>query len=148
MRRVSIVTACLFLATIMSHAQTEQSVPILESESSGAWFVELASSPSADGTAVATLEREEADFHAAAASAGVRYTERRHFRKLWNGLTVNASDRDASRLRNVPGVQAVYPVAKVDLHQVEEQPGNVALTTRTRCYCRSSRTCSTHRCGS
>ena len=91
MRRVTLVSACLLLATMMSHAQTEQSVPMLESETSDTWFVELASSPTADGTAVATLEREEAEFHAAAASAGVRYTKRRHFRGLWNGLTVGAS---------------------------------------------------------
>ena len=91
MRRVALVSACLLLATMMSHAQTEQSVPTLENESSGTWFVELASPPTVDGTAVATLEREEAGFHSAAARAGVRYAEGRHFRKLWNGLTVRAS---------------------------------------------------------
>jgi subtilisin family serine protease len=56
----------------------------------------------------------------------VRYTEKRHFRQLWNGLTVRASTRDAARLKTVPGVQAVYPVAKVDLLQIEGQPGAVA----------------------
>jgi minor extracellular serine protease Vpr len=126
MRRVTLVSACLLLATMMSHAQTEQSAPILESETSDTWFVELASAPTVDGTSVATLEREEAGFHSAAARAGARYTERRHFRKLWNGLSLTASSRDVSLLRALPGVKAVYPVAKVDLHQVEGPPGAVA----------------------
>jgi minor extracellular serine protease Vpr len=126
MRRVTLVSACLLLATMMSHAQTEQSAPVLESATSDAWFVELASSPTVDGTSVASLEREEASFHSAAARAGARYTERRHFRKLWNGLSVSASSRDVSLLRALPGVKAVYPVAQVDLHQVEGPPGAVA----------------------
>ena len=126
MRRVTLVSACVLLATMMSHAQTEQSVPMLENETSDTWFVELASSPTADGTAVATLEREEAGFHSAATRAGARYTKRRHFRGLWNGLSVNASPRDAALLRALPGVQAVYPVARIDLHQQEGQPGAVA----------------------
>ncbi len=126
MRRVTLVSACVLLATMMSHAQTEQSVPMLENETSDTWFVELASSPTADGTAVATLEREEAGFHSAATRAGARYTKRRHFRGLWNGLSVSASSRDAALLRALPGVQAVYPVARIDLHQQEGQPGAVA----------------------
>lgn len=54
------------------------------------------------------------------------YTKTRHFRGLWNGLSIRASARDAARLRELPGVLAVYPVAKVDLQQVEGQPGAVA----------------------
>jgi subtilisin family serine protease len=118
---------------MLSYAQTEQSVPILDNESTGSWFVELASPPTADGTAVATLEREEGEFHAAATSAGVRYSEGRHFRKIWNGLTVRASAADVPKLRALPGVQSVYPVVKVTLQQVEEQPGAVAdLVTAIR----------------
>ena len=60
------IGVCLLLATMMSDAQTGQSVPTLDNEASGSWFVELASPPTVDGTAIATLEREEAGFHAAA----------------------------------------------------------------------------------
>jgi subtilisin family serine protease len=126
MRTTAVVSVCLVLALITSNAQTGPSVPVLENEASDGWFVELASSPTIEGTADATLEREEAGFHAAAASAGVRYTKKRHFRRLWNGLSIRASARDATRLRALPGVQAVYPVTKVDLQQVEGQPGAVA----------------------
>ena len=120
------IGVCLLLATVMSYAQTGQSVPTLDNEATGSWFVELASPPTIDGTAVATLDREEAGFHAAAASAGVRYSKGRHFRKLWNGLTVRASAGDIPKLRALPGVQSVYPVVKIALQQVEEQPGAVA----------------------
>jgi subtilisin family serine protease len=130
---LSAIGVCLLLATMLSHAQTGQSVPTLDNESTGSWFVELSSPPTADGTAVATLEREEAGFHSAAASAGIQYSEGRHFRKLWNGLTVRASAGDAPKLRALPGVQSVYPVVKVTLQQVEEQPGAVAdLVTAIR----------------
>ncbi|MEO8259419.1 MAG: S8 family serine peptidase [Acidobacteriota bacterium] len=125
-RFLSAFAACLLLATLSSSAQTGQSVPILENESTGAWFVELSSPPAAEGTAVAALEGEEAGFHTAAASAGIRYSEGRHFRRLWNGLTVTASADDVRKLRALPGVQSVYPVLKVALQQVEEQPGAVA----------------------
>jgi subtilisin family serine protease len=108
---------------MMSHAQTEQSVPILDNESSGAWFVELASPPGIDGTAASTLDREEAGFYAAAASAGVRYTKGQRFRTLWNGVTVRASGGNVAKLRALPGVQAVYPVVKIAAQQLEEPPG-------------------------
>jgi hypothetical protein len=126
---VGALTAALFAATIISHAQQSQSVPVSESESAGMWFVELASPPTSDGTAVTALEREEAEFHSAASGAGVRYAETRHFRTLWNGLTVNASGRDVSKLRSLPGVKSVFPVLKVYLQQASHSPS----------ICRSSR---------
>jgi minor extracellular serine protease Vpr len=117
------VLVSLLLATNMLAGQ---SVPTLDNEASGSWFVELASPPAIDGTAIGTLEREEESFHAAASSAGLRYSEGRHFRKLWNGLTVRASAGDITRLRAIPGVQAVYPVVKIAARQIEEQPTAVA----------------------
>jgi subtilisin family serine protease len=112
----------LLLATVMATAQSGQSVPINESESTGLWFVELSSPPTDEGTAAATLEREETDFHAAAANARVRYSEGRHFRKLWNGLTVRASETDIAKVRTLPGVQSVSPVLTVSMQQAPEDP--------------------------
>ena len=122
---VGALSAALFAATIISHAQQSQSVPVSDNESSGLWFVELASPPISDGTAVTALEREEAEFHSSASGAGIRYAEKRHFRTLWNGLTVNASGREVSKLRSLPGVKSVFPVMKVYLQQAEPQPGNL-----------------------
>ncbi len=118
--------ASLLLASMIGYAQTEQSVSRLDNESSDSWFVELASPPTTEGTATATLEREEATFHAAAAGAGVRYSRGRSYRDLWNGVTVRATAREVSKLRSLPGVQAVYPVVKISIQQAEEPPGDVA----------------------
>jgi len=120
------IAASLLLASMIVSGQTGQSVPILENESSDSWFVELASPPSIEGTAAATLEREEAGFHAAAAGAGVRYSRGRSYRDLWNGVTVRATAGEVSKLRSLPGVQAVYPVVRISLQQAEDPPGAVA----------------------
>jgi len=123
---VSAVVAVFLSATMMSHAQSTQSLPLSDNETPDLWFVELSSAPASDGTAVASLEREEGNFHAAATAAGIRYTESRHFRELWNGLTVRATAREVSKLRALPGVQAVYPDVKVTINQQEDPSGNVA----------------------
>jgi hypothetical protein len=106
--------------TMMSHAQSPQSIPLSGHEAPDMWFVELSSEPTIEGTSLGTLEREEANFHAAAAAAGARYSEKQHFRDLWNGLTVRAAARDAAKLRGLPGVQGVYPVHKVALSQLDQ----------------------------
>src|SRR5690349_4062857 len=89
----------LFLTAVVSYAQSEQSVPLSANDSPTAWFVELKSPPTIEGSNAAALDIEEGSFHAAAAAAGIRYSESRHFRKLFNGLTVRASAREVARLR-------------------------------------------------
>ncbi|HEX7137586.1 MAG TPA: S8 family serine peptidase, partial [Vicinamibacterales bacterium] len=126
MKRVLLATVVAVLtASVLPYAQSEQTIPASDVESSPLWFVELSNPPTSDGTSMAVLEREEADFHAAATNARVQYSENKHFRELWNGLTVRANGRNADRLRGVPGVAAVYPVTKVRITQEEGQPGNV-----------------------
>ena len=116
--------AVIVLATAISSAQTgQQSVPVLENESSGLWFVELSSPPAVEGTAPAELDRDEQNFHRAASTAGIRYTQGRRFRKLWNGVTVRASAGDLPKMRALPGVAGVYPVMTISLDQNEAQPG-------------------------
>jgi minor extracellular serine protease Vpr len=116
--------AVIVLAATISSAQTDQqSVPVLENESSGLWFVELSSPPAIEGTAQADLDRDERSFHSAAISAGLRYTSGRRFGKLWNGLTVRASSGDLMKMRSLPGVVGVYPVMQIKREQAEVQPG-------------------------
>jgi subtilisin family serine protease len=116
------IAAAVLCASMITVGQSQ-----LEIEIPQLWFVELSSPPTADGTAAAALEREEASFHAAAADAGIKYSEGRHFRSLWNGLTVRASVTDMSKIRSLSGVQAVYPVTKVHPAQdVEQPPDSVA----------------------
>ena len=63
MRKVLTAIGLIIISTtMMSHAQSAQSIPVADNETSQLWFVELSSPPSIDGTAVATLEREEATF--------------------------------------------------------------------------------------
>ena len=123
----------IVFATALSHGQAPapgstgvaptEMVP-LEDETPRAWFVELASPPASDGTSRLTLEREEASFHSAAARAGIHYSESRHFRDLWNGVTVETDLAGANSLRGLPGVNAIYPVVSARRAQQEGTPGN------------------------
>ena len=124
-RILSATVAAVLAATVLPYAQSQETIPLTDAESSSVWFVELSNPPTSEGTALAALEREESDFHAAAASARVQYTERKHFRELWNGLTVRADGRNADKIRGLPGVASVYPVTKVTIAQDDSQPGNV-----------------------
>jgi minor extracellular serine protease Vpr len=120
------IVAAVISASMMTHAQSVTSISEADNETIDRWFVELSSAPTIDGTGIAALEREEATFHAAAAAAGIRYRESRHFRDLFNGLTVRATGRDVAKLRSLPGVRAVYPDVKLTLSQQEVPPGNTA----------------------
>ena len=81
-RFLSAVGVSVLLSTMLSYAQTGQSVSTLDNESTGSWFVELSSQPTVEGTPLATLEREEQAFHAAATGAGIRYTTVRPFQSF------------------------------------------------------------------
>jgi minor extracellular serine protease Vpr len=97
--------------------ETATQVDAAAAENTDLWFVELHRAPTADGSSVASLESEEAAFHAAAAAVGAEYAEGRHFRTLWNGLTVRADAANLARLRALPNVRATYPVTRVEMLQ-------------------------------
>ena len=119
------IGAVIAIVTITSQAQEPGSAPLNETDASDLWFVELSNQPTIEGTGLAALEREEADFHSTARAAGAVYSEKQHFRELWNGLTVRASARDVAKLRGLPGVQSVYPVRAVSVSQTQEDPSDV-----------------------
>ena len=123
MRKLLVATlAAVFGASVIMMGQ-----PQLEIEHVELWFVELSSPPTSEGTSPSALAREETNFRSAASGAGIRYTEGRRFRSLWNGLTVRASATDVPKLRSLPGVEAVYPVVLVHpAQEIEGPPGNVA----------------------
>jgi subtilisin family serine protease len=77
------------------------------------WFVEMPSPPTAEGTALATVRSEKAAFRAGARKAGLRYTERYAFDRLWNGLSIRIDRSQLAALQRVQGVQGVYPVATI-----------------------------------
>ena len=132
MRRVlCVAAAAILLATAFPYGQSAptgqiDAVPWVENESPAAWFIELTSPPTIEGTSSESLASEEASFHVAATQAGIHYAESRHFRDLWNGLSIRTTASDARKLHDLPGVTAVYPVMEAVRTQQEESPGHVA----------------------
>ncbi len=80
----------------------------------GAYFVQLSSSPTGTASSKKTLQAERAAFRAAAKAAGISFRERFEFDTLWNGLSIQASGRDAAKIKGIAGVTAVWPVAIID----------------------------------
>jgi subtilisin family serine protease len=74
--------------------------------STGAWFVELSSTPEA--------------FNAKAKGAGLQYTERFKFDKLWKGVSVKADAETAQLMRGLEGVVSVHSVDTVSLSPIEK----------------------------
>jgi minor extracellular serine protease Vpr len=109
------------------------SVPAADAENGELWFVELASPPTADGTARAALAREHAAFRAAAARAAVSFDERASFQTLWNGLSVRVDPTEVPGLSRLDGVRAVYPVETVSIPETRplESPELTTALTMT-----------------
>ena len=96
----------------------DSTVPV--AEGTNRWFVQLKSPPAVRGTSEAALNSEKQAFRAAAAEAGVEYTERLAFNRLWNGLSVEVGGKkDVSTLSRLPGVTAVFPVLTVAAPRTE-----------------------------
>jgi subtilisin family serine protease len=107
MRSLRVAVATAFVLCISAAPAAADSV-----------FVELASAPEADGTSDATLDAERADFRARAKHAGIAYRQRFAYRTLFNGISVETGDADA--IRDLDGVEAVYPVGTAHLDQRTE----------------------------
>ena len=133
---LSPIIVTILLTTAVTFGQSQQVLPLAETDktnlaalassaASSLWFVELASPPTVEGSSAAALDSEESDFHRAASGAGIRYRSERRFRRLWNGLTVRAALSDVAKLRDLPGVRAVYPVARIEQEQIEQPAGPV-----------------------
>ena len=109
------------LTPLALHAQ--DSVPIEAAEGGRLWFVELSGSPTADGTALATVQAEKAAFRRNARAAGVRFTERRAFDTLFNGFSIEIDPAERAKLLSIPGVKALYPVEVVQAPTPEQVAG-------------------------
>ncbi|MDV6012794.1 S8 family serine peptidase [Haloechinothrix sp. LS1_15] len=95
-------------------------------ESNGLWFVELESPPGAAGTSQGHLNRERQEFHEQARDRGVEVAERMSFDELFNGLSVELDPGDVDKLREVPGVQALYPVETVSIPETTAEEPEMA----------------------
>jgi minor extracellular serine protease Vpr len=94
-------------------ATADSAAPVDETPS--AWFVELSGAPVADGGTLATLRQQKSAFRTAARAAGVTFRERYAFDTLWNGLSIDVSRGDLSKIVRISGVSAIYPVLPVSL---------------------------------
>ncbi|MFY9511354.1 MAG: S8 family serine peptidase, partial [Rubrivivax sp.] len=100
-------------ATLLAAQVQAQTVPQSAAEGSRLWFVELAGSPVADGTALAAVRAEKAAFRRDAGAAGVRFRERREFNTLFNGFSIEVDAANRLKLARLKGVKAMYPVETV-----------------------------------
>lgn len=89
-------------------------------EGGNLWFVQLQSPPAVKGTSMAKLNSEKQAFRANAATAGITYTERYAFSKLWNGFSIQVDPSEMSSITRLPGVTAVYPVHVVQAPNNQE----------------------------
>ena len=105
-----LATAAAAVLLMGSSAYGQSSVPAAAAEGGKLWFVELTGAPTADGNSLAQVRAEKTSFRNAARAAGIRYTERRAFDVLFNGFSIEVDARDRSKLSQLAGVKAIYPV--------------------------------------
>lgn len=108
-------------AHVSAHAQV--SLPAAAIEGGRLWFVELAGAPSIEGRAAATVRGDQTAFRAAAAAAGLKYTERRSFNSLFNGLAIAIDPKDRTKFSRLNGVKAMYPIHTVQAPSPEQAAG-------------------------
>jgi minor extracellular serine protease Vpr len=96
-------------------AQTEEGAESTQfvDETTDFWFVELSSPPTADGTSLQKVRAEKAAFRESARRAAINYSERYAFDVLFNGLSIKIDRSQLSRLAQIPGVKAIYPVVEI-----------------------------------
>jgi minor extracellular serine protease Vpr len=93
------------------------------------WFVQLRSNPTAAGGRLVDTQRDKVVFRKAAQDAGVQYQERMAFDKLWNGLSIRASLSEASKLSQLTGVRAVFPVEVISVPETFDPAEDPDLQT-------------------
>jgi len=96
-----------------SEATAQGSISASEAENTNLWFVELSGAPEADGNSKDAVKGEKDAFKKAAASAGVKFKERRSFDVLFNGLAVEVTPSERAKLAMLPGFKAMYPIETI-----------------------------------
>lgn len=91
-----------------------------ENETPQLWFVEFASAPTADGGNLSDTENDKRNFRAEAKQKGLKYTERRAFGKLFNGLSVQVAPGELAKLSRLGSVKAIYPVESIKIPETEQ----------------------------
>ena len=97
-----------------------------ENELTGQWFVQLKGKPTAAGGSAQAARAEKQRFRADAAAAKLAFRERVSYERLFNGFSVEADSTTAARLRDIAGVQAVYPMARIDMPATSQPSPDLA----------------------
>ncbi|NYH53671.1 subtilisin family serine protease [Nocardiopsis arvandica] len=92
----------------------------LTHQASGLWFIELDSPPTTQGSSTARVKDEQKKFRTEAEEYGLEYDERRSFKDLWNGFSVEMDDAQVGTAREIPGVSAIYPVVRYELPEPDD----------------------------
>jgi minor extracellular serine protease Vpr len=87
-------------------------------ETPSAWFVQFATAPSVKGGSATAQANERALFRSIALAERIEYQERFDFQTLFNGLSVAAGPAQIAKLRQLPGVVAVFPVVEIGIPEV------------------------------
>lgn len=81
-----------------------------KTRATGEWFVEFQSEPTASGGTKVELQRDRSRFTAEARAADLPADVTHIYTRLFNGVTVNADEAEASQLSGLKAVKDVYPV--------------------------------------
>jgi minor extracellular serine protease Vpr len=92
----------------------------------GLYFVELASPPTEDGTPLAKTQAEKRDFRAEVQSAGLKIEERISYNTLFNGVSVEATERESLALEQLDGVKAIWPIETISIPQTKQANPDLA----------------------
>jgi len=128
----AVATALSVGSVSIAQASIADSVSVAQSETPTRWFVQLEGKPRSAGGSASQLASEKQAFRTAAKATGIQFKERFAYDTLWNGFSVQVtSARDASLLRSVPGVKAVYPVVAIDAPPKADTDGVSSLDMAT-----------------
>ena len=120
MRGFRLVGLLLALSGSLTSSQVAQPSQA-QSDSTGLWFVEFTSPPTADGGTVSAVRADQAAFRRRATAANIRFEERVAFEALFNGLSIRTSRASANRIANLDGVRAVWPVLRVEAPEARQE---------------------------
>lgn len=94
----------------------------LKSSTPSSWFVQLAGAPTSGGISAQSVLSAQSQFRSLAKEADIQYQEKYAYTSLFNGFSVRANDSAISKISQLPGVVAIYPVEKADIPQEERTP--------------------------
>lgn len=79
----------------------------------GRWLVEVSGSPTLKGGSSSANSANQDEVRQRAEDAQIPISVEESFVSGWNGMSVEMKDTDVAKLRDVAGVEAVYPVLEV-----------------------------------